>query len=165
MHGIRALCVLLLLLAAIVSGCGHEPLPAVHGTVAEEMEFNRLITTASDHNRALVRVTGWCRVEFEGNSLFVTREGYEQRKHNQGVWLNLGWPVSADVLALNGQWVVVEGRFFADDTGPYGFAGMILEIQRIEMVDTTRAMPFIETPEEPTVAKPKVIVPTRRPRT
>lgn len=159
MHDIRALCVLLL--AAVISGCGDEPLPPVHGTVVEEMEFNRLLTTASDHNRALIRVTGWCRVEFEGNSLFVTREGYEQRKHDQGVWLNLGWPVSADVLALNGQRVVVEGRFFAEDTGPYPFAGMILEIQRIEMVDTTRAMPFIDEWAKPTVAKPKVIVPTR----
>jgi hypothetical protein len=91
------------------------------------------------HQRGFLRVTGWCRVEFEGNSLYPSSEAMTGRREKEAVWLTFGWPVSKETLALNGAYVAVEGRFNIHHTRYDGaFAGAIEDIRRIERVSPKR---------------------------
>src|SRR4029434_11020158 len=60
-----------------------------------------------------VRVIASCRIEFEGSALYVTEEAQEARAAHQAVWLQLKWPLLPERRALNGKYVLVEGRFDA----------------------------------------------------
>jgi hypothetical protein len=69
------------------------------------------------HQRGFVRVSGWCRIEFEGNSLYHSRDAGTGWINDRAIWLGLGWPVSDKILALDGEHVTVEGRFNTHNTG------------------------------------------------
>ena len=113
--------------------CSDPRLPQVKGPRAEQVQFAGLVTAPENFRGTLVRVSGWCRIEFEGNALYPTRAAWESRDSNRAVWLQLGWPVSPEIRALDGARVVVEGRFIPDDHGHLAaFAGSLEEIQRIE---------------------------------
>jgi hypothetical protein len=131
MEWLVRLSVVTILIASIA--CSDAPLPKVNGSRAEEVQLADLLTAPGNFRRTLVRVSGWSRVEFEGNALYPTREAWERRDGNGAVWLELGWPVSPEIRALDGAHVVVEGRFVPDNHGHLAaFGGTLQEIQRIE---------------------------------
>lgn len=86
-----------------------------------------------------VRLTGWCRIEFEDTALYETRDAWKNR-NSVAIWLKVGWPVSKELLALNGRRVSVEGRFDADAHGHMGgFAGTIEDIHEIAPADARQS--------------------------
>jgi hypothetical protein len=136
MEWLLRLSVVTMLLASMA--CSDAPLPKVNGPRAEEVQIADLLTTPENFRRTLVRVSGWCRIEFEGDALYPTRAAWETRDTKRAVWLQLGWPVSPEIRALDGARVVVEGRFVPDDHGHLdAFAGSVEEIQKIDAVRET----------------------------
>ena len=120
-------------MAILTFGCRDEPLPAVKPRSGEAVSLNELVSSRDRFDRVLVHVTGICRVEFEGNALYPSRESFDLRDNSHALWLNLGWPVSKDVLALNGRQVVVDARFDVSTRGHMGaFAGTLTDIQKID---------------------------------
>ena len=125
----------LLVLAAISISCGQDDLPAVQpaANVRRNVPLNVLVDVPSNYDGLPLRVAGVCRIEFEGNALYLDRQALEKRDGGKAVWLDLGWPVSSDLRALDGSYVVVEGRFDARRQGHFGaFRGTVTAIQRIE---------------------------------
>jgi hypothetical protein len=123
-----------MVLALLTVGCNNEPLPAVKPHGREVVSLNQLVSEPDRLDRALVRVTGICRVEFEGNALYPSKESFDKRDDSHALWLNLGWPVSKEILALDGQQVVVDAKFDASTRGHLGvFAGTLTDIQTIDL--------------------------------
>jgi hypothetical protein len=122
------------LISLIVSGCGSDvPLPSIAKPQPADVTIEQLLSAGNRLHRARVRVIAPMRIEFEGNALYVDEEAFQKRRWQKAVWIQLGWPVSPELRALDGKYAMVEGRF---EAGPGGhdnsFAAAISEITRIE---------------------------------
>lgn len=83
-----------------------------------------------------VRVTALATIEFEGTALYASRDAFERRDYTKAVLLELNWPVSAEIKALHGHSVVVEGRFTTKVEGHSGvYVGGVVEITKCERSD------------------------------
>lgn len=123
---------------AVTMACGNEPLPKAAGPQPANVVLSDLLANPIAYDGALLRVSGWCSVAFEGNALWLDKETYERNMTDRAVWLNLGWPVSDDIRALDRMYVVVEGRFDGYQKGHEAqFKGMFSEVSRIERTSAT----------------------------
>jgi hypothetical protein len=123
------------LASLLVAACGTGvPLPPVAAHPADPVSLAQLLAPPLIyHQRGFVRVSGWCRIEFEGNSLYRSRDARTGWSADRAVWLDLGWPVSDEIRALDAEHVTVEGRFNTHNRGHEGmYAGAIEDIRRIE---------------------------------
>ena len=125
------------LLAIGVAACtGQGPLPTVYGADPINVSLVQLIATPRDFHGKLVRVRGFCHLEFEGNALYLHRDDPEWGILRNAVWLALDWPpVPDDQKTLRAQlsdrYVLVEGVF---DAKSGDFSGSLGDIQRIEPI-------------------------------
>lgn len=120
--------------ALIFTNCDStERVPPVAKKQAEEVTLAQLLSTPNKFDGALVRVISPCSIAFEGNALHLPDERPRDWTARRAIWLQLGWPVSSEVRALNHRYALVEGRF---DSGPGGhegaYPGSLLDISRIE---------------------------------
>ena len=143
MNLVRLLAFHTLFAATGVIGCGTPSVPPVQKGVAteiEEVDLAALVADPGRFQRARIRVKGICRIEFEGNALYVDRPSFAQRNSRQALWLDLGWPVRLGGTDLTGRLVQVEGVFDGTRKGSEGaFAGTLIQIEKIE--------PFADAPE------------------
>ena len=115
----RAFCLLISLISAGCDASHVDDVPMIW-VLNEPREFHGV----------RVRLRGICRIEFEGNALYLSRASYADRFGKQAIWLNIGWPVTPEVLKLDGHEVSVEGTFDADAKGHLGaFAGSLTEVR------------------------------------
>jgi hypothetical protein len=119
---------------AAVSGCvSSEPLPPVASAPVSEVSIQALVAAPDKFNGARVRIIAPCLIEFEGSALYATEEAQEAHAAHQAVWLQLNWPLLPERRALNGKYVLVEGRFFSGLRGHEGmFQGAIIDVTRLE---------------------------------
>jgi hypothetical protein len=117
-----------------LSNClSTEPLPPVASAPVSEVSIQELVVAPDKFNGARVRVIAPCRIEFEGSALYATEEAQETHNAHQAVWLQLNWPLLPDRRALNGRYVLVEGRFVSGSQGQEGlFQGAIVDVMRLE---------------------------------
>lgn len=115
---------------------GDTPLPQVHAATAQEAQdvsLVQLIANPNQYHGKLVRVIGFCRLEFEGNVLYLHREDFEHSISKNGVWLQVGWPVPDNRRAMSDEYVIVEAVFDAQQKGHFGmFSGSLGEIKRLD---------------------------------
>ena len=115
---------------------GDAPLPQVHAATAQEpqdVSLLQLIANPNQYDRKLVRVIAFCRLEFEGNALYLHREDFEHSISKNGVWLQVGWPVPDNRRAMNDEYVIVEATFSAEHKGHFGmFSGSLEEVKRLD---------------------------------
>jgi hypothetical protein len=125
-----------LMLAALVtasSAIGAQAPRPRNPQVVSDVSLMQLIATPERFNGRPVRVIGFCWLEFEGNSLYLHREDFDQGITRNAVWLDLGSPVPARYMELKGKYVVVEGTFSSSERGHFGmFGGSIKAIRRLE---------------------------------
>lgn len=123
------------------------PSPAMPADTPETVSMVRLLAEPEAFDGRTVRVIGYARADFEGTGLFLSREHQEAGVRPNGVYLSVaGSPVlegaSPDAfwkaLAFRQEksrnhYLLVEGRFDADDRGPDGdWAGTLRNIRTIE---------------------------------
>ena len=125
-------CTLYLLLLLMILGNLLE----ANGTLAQVepiepkgVSLLQLIANPSEYHGKLVRVIGFCRLEFEGDALYLHREDFEQGITKNAVWLNVGREISKSRSNLSGGYVIVEGVFNAEDKDL--FSGCI-KVRRIQ---------------------------------
>jgi hypothetical protein len=125
---------LVLLGVLALTACGaDEPLPPVQAAEPRDVSLVQVIANPSDFHRKAVRVTGFCRLEFEGNALYLHREDFERGIAKNAVWLRLGWPVPESRRSLSDEYVLVEATFDADARGHFDlFSGELIDITRME---------------------------------
>jgi hypothetical protein len=99
-----------------------------------------LLAGGSKYHGKIVRVSGVLNLEFEGNALFLSKEHFRHRIYKNAVWFSPDYArlgVEPKELAkLNGRYVLVEGRFDAQDTGHMGlFSGAIQDASRVLVLE------------------------------
>jgi hypothetical protein len=126
--------VALLCAAALSLACrAEEALPPVHASEPKDVSLLAVIANPTEYHGKLLRVIGFCRLEFEGNALYLHREDFERGIAKNAVWLNVGWPVPENRRNLSDEYVLVEAVFDAEERGHMGaFSGMLKEIRRME---------------------------------
>lgn len=86
----------------------------------------QLIARPGDFDGEYVRVHGFYRREFEGTSIYLHREDYEQALSKNGLW------VTRDEPEHDLKYVLIEGRFNAKRQGHMGlWSGEIDEVTRM----------------------------------
>jgi hypothetical protein len=120
-------------LAAVSSCLSSEPLPPVASAPVSEVSIQELLAAPAKFNGARVRVIALSLIEFEGSALYATKDAEEARATHQAVWLQLKWPLLPERRALNGKYVLVEGRFVSGLEGHEGiFEGAIVDVTDLE---------------------------------
>ncbi len=83
-----------------VSGQQVEQIP-------ESVSLIQLIASPREWDGKLVRVIGFCRLEFEGHALYLHKQDFDQAIPNNGVWLGAPWPVPDSLVYLSDEYVLV----------------------------------------------------------
>jgi len=97
----------------------------------------QLIATPERFEGRLVRVAGFCRLEFEGNALYLNREDYEAVLVTNGLLLDIAGTSLERNKSLSNRYVIVEGRFRARPVDSIGtFPGSIEHVSGIKPLPT-----------------------------
>jgi hypothetical protein len=101
---------------------------------ALDVSLIQLIANPDTYNGKKVRVTGFLRLEEEGNALYLHREDYEMGLMKNGVWIDSPRGMTkAQADVVNNHYAICEGIFRAKWKGYGGlFSGEINRITRLE---------------------------------
>jgi hypothetical protein len=125
-------------LAAIGMGCNQKDSPTTSPDAPLYVLMTFLVGSPTWYDGRLVRVAGYCRIEFEGNGLYVDRQTMEDGG-SKVLWLDVGWPVTDEIRALNGQFVIVDAIVDSRSHGHWGaYRGTLTHIQRIQATTPER---------------------------
>lgn len=131
---ILRICLFALFLCGGCTSLEAPPTPYVQPFVeGGEVTVADLLAAPRRYDGKRVRVTAVARIEFEGNALYASRDALARQDATKAVWLAVDWPVSAEIRALDGHSIVVEGRFVTTVTGHFGaYRGAVVDITRCE---------------------------------
>lgn len=135
-----------LLIAVLVAGFllgGCSPGPSVQkldfgpaDQACDPASIIQLIANPDSFDGRKVRVLGVLRWEFEGNSLYLSKDAHDHWMMHDAVWVDLD-PAKVgaredEIQKLSGRHVLMEGVFDKSSNGHGGFySGMIRSITRI----------------------------------
>jgi hypothetical protein len=91
-----------------------------------------VLARPTDYDGRLIRVVGVIRVEFEGNSLYLTKEHYLNRIHDNAIWVSLDRSQMSQMNGLSGRYASVEGIFNSKVKGHFG--GYQGSLEKINLV-------------------------------
>jgi hypothetical protein len=122
---------------ALVAACNSEQLPPVHSAQPLEVSLVQLLANPRDLDGQVVRVVGFCHLEFEGNALYLHREDFEQAILKNSVWVDiedLPSPAQEKLISrVNNRYVMVEGTVDSSSQGHLSlFTAMLRHVTRIE---------------------------------
>jgi len=111
------------------------------GTVNHELEsvsLMQLIVNPEQYHGKPVRVIGVSRIEFEGDSIWLTKEHYQHRIYKNSLWIVPDYKALGvtpqDLEKLNGKYVLMEGIFNKDNHGHMGLnSGALEKITRFQL--------------------------------
>jgi hypothetical protein len=94
-----------------------------------------LIANPAKYAGKKVQIIGFATLEFEGNAVYLSKEGAEIGDNASAIWLDLEGLSVSNPEKLNRQFVLIAGTFDAENRGHIGmFAGTIKSIFRLEQV-------------------------------
>lgn len=129
-------CILFLLSFLMITGNFggvHEALAQVEKPEPKDVSIVQLIANPIEYHGKFVRVIGFCRLEFEGDALFLHREDFEQALTKNALWLDVGWPTPEILQKLSDGYVLVEAVFDADSKGHMDlFSGSLKKVNRMD---------------------------------
>ena len=93
---------------------------------AQSSSLIALVANGSAYEGQLVDITGVLRIEFEGNSIYLTKEHFDRRVSDSALFLSLDRDMGQKLKHLTGKYVQVQGIFTAKTKGHMGmFAGTL----------------------------------------
>jgi starvation-inducible outer membrane lipoprotein len=90
---------------------------ASSGSVPEVVSLVQLLAAPAEFDGKTVLVTGFLRLEFEGNCLYLHKDDYEHLITKNGVWIVRNEIINAKADTLNMHYVVIAGTFSAKNKG------------------------------------------------
>ena len=124
---VRAIVLCALVMLATDGWAGKERVSKV-----KRVSLIQLIARPSDYHGRLVEVPGFCRLEFEGNALYVHKEDFERVIFKNALWLDVGWPVPEQWRAMSDEYVVVQAVFDAELRLHAEFSGVLRDVRSIQ---------------------------------
>ncbi|EPC8503170.1 hypothetical protein ACR25C_004263 [Escherichia coli] len=102
-----------------------------------------LLAQPEKYHLQKVVIEGVGNIEFEGNTLYLNKESWENFVQSDSVWLDIDFPNPVVTLArarqLNGDYVRIAGTFDMDIRGHLGmWSGGITDITLYERVTTRK---------------------------
>ena len=118
-------------------GCGCRRAPPVYGSEPIDASLVQVLADPGQFDGRLVRVTGFCSIQFEDVAVYLHREDYDQMILKNAIWLDLG---DLEELAFRDlqrkvgkRHCLIEGRLESRAHGHLGAtSGTIRDITRIE---------------------------------
>ncbi|MBI5874925.1 MAG: hypothetical protein HZB81_03620 [Deltaproteobacteria bacterium] len=120
------------LILVIVALLGTTPTFAQSEVLRPEaVSIVQLLANPEKYQGHLVMVTGFCRIEFEGNAIYLHQDDYTYGNTKNGIWLGIDRQ-EVRFKFEKGHCLVV-GRFDAKNQGHMGlFSGALNDIKRFE---------------------------------
>jgi len=94
----------------------------------------KLISNPEEFHNKRIRIIGFLKMEFEGNSIYLHREDYESRNYQNAFWISLTDDLKKEIIAdeCNETFVSLVGTFKMDEHGHRGlWPGEIIDIEFI----------------------------------
>ena len=86
----------------------------------ESVSLIQLIATPEKYEGKTVLITGFLRLEFEGNSICMHREDCDQNLYQNSLWVNPSKDLFAHSQELNNHYITLVGVFTAKRNGHMG---------------------------------------------
>jgi hypothetical protein len=132
--------------------CGARDLAG--GCRLYDVSIIDLIARPAEFHGKVVRVSGFAHFEFEGNSLYLTRDDYLHGVYRNGLWLDPPTGLAPMADSLNDRYVLVEATFDALDQGHMGlWSGSLLNVSRMQLWERVDPLPE-RSPENASVRRP-----------
>lgn len=94
----------------------------------------QLIANPKDYDGKVVRVIGFVRLEFEGNSIYLHQDDYKHGITKNGLWIDVTDDIHKKQKDYDQKYVLLEGTFNAKETGHMGlWSGGIQKITRCQV--------------------------------
>jgi hypothetical protein len=91
-----------------------------------------VVKTPHDFDGSFVRVRGLSQLYFEGTVFSVApQKRGDKPEDSRWIWLDVGWPLDARLMAMNREEVTVDARFVANLNGVLGGVGTLIDIRAI----------------------------------
>jgi hypothetical protein len=101
------------------------------------VSFIHLLAHPERYHGKRVQLIGYMRLEFEGNSLYLSRELYEHGGMHDALWIDVEGMTATP--RFDEGWALIEGTFNAEARGHFGmFAGSVEKITRLDRWETPR---------------------------
>lgn len=98
-----------------------------------DVSLVQLIARPEQFDGRVVRMVGFCRIEFEGDAIYLHQDDYTHRIYRNGLWLQLTDAIKKDRASFDQRYVLVEGVFSASDKGHReSWSGSVHNIQRFD---------------------------------
>jgi hypothetical protein len=104
--------------AVLALSCGFAQLALAAGS--HTVPLQQLLADPQRFEGQRVRTTGFLRLEFEANALYLTRDDFNREMRQHAVWLDLSNAQLRKLGKLNNGHVVVDGVFSAQYKGHGG---------------------------------------------
>jgi hypothetical protein len=121
----------------------------------------QLLADPAAFDGQVVRVMGFCHLEFEGNALFLHREDFEQLNLRNSVWLSFGdlLPPAREALVskLTDRYITVQATVDSRGHGHMGmFQAALTEITNAEPMPSRAELNHrLRPPPPPHIPKPE----------
>jgi hypothetical protein len=108
----------------VVTGCRE--------TTVTDVSIINLIASPGKYDGHEVRVSGFLHLEFEGDGIYLTRDDFLSSQYKNGLWVSLDANARSGAAKFNNQYVVITGKFHADDKGHMAmWSGTITDVSQI----------------------------------
>lgn len=99
-----------------------------------EVSLIQLIANPKEYHGKVVRVIGFVRIAFEGNSLYLHEDDYKHGITRNGLWVEVSGAMRDRKAKLDLRYVIVEGTFDAKMKGHMGlWSGSLQDITRCDV--------------------------------
>ena len=94
----------------------------------------QLIANPRSYDGKIVRVIGFVRLEFEGNSIYLHQDDSTHDITKNGLWIDATEEMRTNKADFDQKYVLLEGTFSAKETGHMGlWSGSIQRIARCQL--------------------------------
>jgi hypothetical protein len=125
----------------------------------ENVSMIRLIANPQEYDGKRIRITGFLRIEFEGDAIYLHREDFDYGITKDALWIDIPRDMTeVQRNSVNNGYVLCTGTFHAGGHGHMGlFSAEIGEITRLEpwMRRPRSQPPDSMVPVPPVPAKPR----------
>jgi hypothetical protein len=129
---LRAQTSVILIAACTVAACTGTSRTTPETSQYKEVLLADVVKAPHDFDGSFVRVRGLSELHYEGTVIFIPpqKRGHDP-DDSHWIWLQVGWPLDARLMAMNRQEVTVDARFVADLNGDLGGVGTLTDIRAI----------------------------------
>lgn len=125
----------LIILLGLFNGCRAANSDSNSESEPLLVSLVQLIADPGRFDGKVVRCIGFCRIQFEGDAIYLHEDDFKHFITRNGLWLDIPKDHKLNRTALDQRYVLVEAQFSSIEHGHMDlFSGSLQKIRRIEPV-------------------------------